>query len=140
MGYEILEHTADVGVRGTGPDLGAAFAEAARGMFSLMIDLRAVAPVRGVQVDLTADTLEGLLVAWLGELLAQKDIEGLVFSRFSATVTQGDGGWALRGQAHGEPLDVRRHQPGVEVKAATYYGVRVAYTSDQAVAQCVLDL
>lgn len=140
MAYEILEHTADVGVRGTGPDLATAFAEAARGMFSLMVALGAVAPMRTVQVDLTADSLEGLLVAWLGELLAQKDIEGLVFSRFCVAVLQGERGWMLRGQAHGEPLDVHRHQPGVEVKAATYYGVRVECTNDHAMVQCVLDL
>ncbi len=140
MAYEILEHTADVGVRGTGPDLGTAFAEAARGMFSLMVALRAVAPVHTVQVDLAATSLEGLLVAWLGELLAQKDIQRLVFSRFCVTVVQGERGWTLQGQASGEPLDIHRHEPGVEVKGATYYGVRVEYTNDHAMVQCVLDL
>lgn len=135
-----MEHTADAGVRGTGADVGEAFAEVARGMFSLMVDLEAVRPQRPVDIELEADNLEGLLVAWLGELLAQRDIQGMVFSRFAVRVAQADGGWKLKGQAFGELLDVRRHDPRVEVKAATYFGVRVEQERDRAVAQCVLDL
>jgi SHS2 domain-containing protein len=47
----------------------------------------------------------------------------------------------LEGKAWGEPVDVGRHQPAVEVKGATYTGLRVARENDGAwVAECVVDV
>ncbi len=140
MPFEILEHTADAGVRGSGTTLEEAFAEAARGMFSLMVDLEAVRPARDVRVELEEDSLENLLVSWLAELLAQRDIEGLVFSRFELRIEPTEGRWRLCAQAWGEPMDAARHRLQVEVKAATNYGVRVERVGDTVFAQCVLDL
>jgi SHS2 domain-containing protein len=38
-------------------------------------------------------------------------------------------------------LDIARHQPAVEVKGATYTGLRVAQTTDgQWVAECIVDV
>jgi len=140
MAFEVWEHIADAGVRGTGETLGEAFAEAARAMFSLMVDLQAVQPEGRVDIALTADGPEALLVAWLGELLAQRDIHGLMFARFEADLGQSADGWHLTGRAYGEPLDVERHDPRVEVKAATYHRVRVEHTNAGYVAECVVDL
>ncbi len=140
MAYEILEHTADAGVRGIGDTLEEAFCEAARATFSLMVDLERVEPRQEVELEVQADSLEGLLVAFLGELLAKRDIEGLVFSDFQVKIEKGDGDWRLTGKAWGEPLDPARHRPGVEVKAATYFGVKVERQGDRWIAQCVLDL
>lgn len=140
MPYEILDHTADAGVRGIGASLEEAFSEAARGTFSLMVDLSQVEPREEVELRVQADSLEGLLVAFLGELLALRDIEGLVFSKFEVKIGRVNGTWRLSGKAYGEPLDPARHRPGVEVKAATYYGVKVAKEGDHWIAQCVLDL
>ncbi len=140
MPYEILEHEADAGVRGIGETLEEAFCEAARGMFSLMVDIDAVRPERAVPVEVEAETLEVLFVSWLGELLALKDLEGMVFSRFEVRIERRDGTWVAKGKAWGEPLDPERHKPGVEVKAATYYGVRVGKANSHYIAQCVVDL
>jgi|Deesub1362B_J571_1020462.scaffolds.fasta_scaffold05654_3 SHS2 domain-containing protein len=140
MPYEILEHTADAGVRGIGSTLEEAFREAARATFSLMVDLPQVKPKQTVKLEVEADTLEGLLVAFLGELLARRDIEGLVFSDFRVRIEGGERRWRLAGEAYGEPLDPARHRPRVEVKAATYFGVEVRREGDRWIAQCVLDL
>ena len=140
MAYEILEHTADAGVLGIGNTLEEAFREAARGTFSLMVDLERVKPQQKVELEVQADSLEGLLVTFLGELLARRDIDGLVFSDFRVNIEEGKDGWRLTGKALGEPLDPVRHCPGVEVKAATYSGVRVERRGDQWIAQCVVDL
>jgi len=140
MPYEILEHEADAGVRGIGSSLEEAFCEAARGMFSLMVDLEEVRPERAVPVAVEAETLEVLFVSWLGELLALRDLRGMVFSQFEAKIKKADGGWALEGKAYGEPLDPARHKPAVEVKAATYYGVKVGKDDGRYIAQCVVDL
>jgi len=140
MPYEILDHEADAGVRGIGDTLEEAFCEAARGMFSLMVDIGAVRPERAVPVRVEAETLEVLFVSWLGELLALRDLEGMVFSRFEARISREGNRWILEGKAFGEPLDPQRHRPAVEVKAATYYGVKVGKENGRYIAQCVVDL
>lgn len=140
MPYEILDHVADAGVRGIGATLEEAFAEAARGMFSLMADLTAVRATRAVKIGVRADTLEGLLVSWLGELLTRRDTLGLMFSRFEARIEAEDGRWRLTGHAWGEKVTPERHRLGVEVKAATYFGVRVEKRTTDYIAQCVVDL
>lgn len=139
MPYEILDHEADAGVRGIGTTLEEAFAEAARGMFSLMADLDRVEERGEVTVEVRSDTLEGILVAWLGELLRERDVRGMLFSRFEVRIGEGGGERWLVGRAWGEPI-VPRHRLGVEVKAATYAGVRVGRRGDAYIAQCIVDL
>lgn len=141
MPYEILDHEADAGIRGLGHTLEEAFAEGARAMFALQVDLERVEPEEEVKVECQADTLEGLFVAWLGELLLQRDLTGLVFSQFEVKLEQQEGeSYRLSGRAWGERLDPERHLPKVEVKAATYSGLKIGKTDDHYYAQCVVDL
>ncbi len=122
MGYRTFEHTADVGIEAWGDDLGQAFVEAARGMFSLMVDLDAVVERVQRTQSVQAPDREGLLVSWLNELIGLVDAEGLVFKRFEVgPVTERE----LVARAYGEPLDAARHAPHLAVKAATYHGVSV---------------
>jgi len=143
MPFEILDHEADAGVRGLGRTVEEAFTEGARGMFSLMVELDRVRPEEEVEVACRADSLETLFVAWLGELLLERDLKGLVFSRFEVRISharEGDG-YHLQGRAWGEPLDPERHGVKVEVKAATYSGLKSGRTADGGYyVQCVVDL
>jgi SHS2 domain-containing protein len=109
-------------------------------MFSLMVDLGTVRLERGVPVVVEAETLEVLFVSWLGELLALRDLEGMVFSRFETKIKREGDRWVLEGKAYGEALDLERHKPAVEVKGATYYGVKVREEEGRYIAQCVVDL
>ena len=50
-------------------------------------------------------------------------------------------GQILEASAWGEPLDVVRHQPAVEVKGATYTGLLVMQTPEgRWIAECVVDV
>jgi len=140
MPIEYLDHTADVGLRATGRTIGEAFAEAARGLFGVMLDAARVDPSQEHHVFTHAATLEELLVAWLSDLLVQKDLTGLVFSRFAVDVRSEDGGFALRGTAIGEPLDVTRHRPGCEVKGISLLGLRVEEAGGEWTTECVFDV
>ena len=140
MAIEYLDHTADVGLLATGSTLEEAFEESARGLFGVMLDVASVEPLHDHDVFTHAATLEELLVAWLSDLLAQKDLSGLVFSRFGVHIRSEDGGFALRGKATGEPLDVKRHRPGCEVKGISLLGLRVEETCKHWTVQCVFDV
>ena len=122
--YEILEHTADVGLVAHGATLGAVFANAAAGMYALMVDPDTVQPHDERTVRIAGADGERLLVAWLLELLFLTDTEGLVFSTFRASVQPEalpGGLWWLDAQARGESFDPARHAQHVVIKAVTHH-------------------
>lgn len=122
VGYRIVEHTADVGVEAWGDSLPEAFEEAAKAMFSLMVDLDAVVERTERTRSVRASDREGLLVSWLNALIALVDAEGVVFRRFAVErLTDRE----LVATAYGEPLDPARHAPHLAVKAATHHAVSV---------------
>jgi len=140
MAFEYLDHVSDVCIRACGETLSDAFCEAARAMFNVMVDIDQVAPQVAVEVRVSARTPDLLLVEWLGRLLSEKDLSGLVFSQFSATIRQRGAEVALVGSARGEAFDAARHEPRTEVKGVTYAGLRVWEEDERFMAQCVLDV
>lgn len=114
--FELFEVTADVGVVARGPTPEAVLAEAARGMYAVMVELDGVREHESRVVDVRAADLDHLLERWLLELLFVTESEGLLFSRFDVTLG-GDG--TLHATVHGEPIDAERHALGPEVKAVT---------------------
>jgi SHS2 domain-containing protein len=120
--FEILNHTADVGIIAYGADMKQAFANMARGLFSLITDLDDVEEVIHRDTELTATDEESLLVEWLNELIYQFDTEGIVFKRFD--IIQLDS-TRLRARGYGEKVDKSRHKIKMGVKAATYHMLKV---------------
>ncbi len=140
MPFEYFEVTAEVGIRAWGSTLSEAFAEAARALFELMVDTKAVRPHKTLSVELSAESLELLLADWLNRLILERDRTGCVFSEFRVTVTSAAQGFTLTGEIAGESLDRARHDPRLDVKAATYNNLRVLQQLDRVCAECVLDI
>ena len=67
--YELIDHTADVGVKAYGESLEQAFENAAKAMFDIIADKSEIESVGQYDIVLEADDLEQLLVDWLSELL-----------------------------------------------------------------------
>ncbi len=120
--FEILNHTADVGIIAYGTDMNEAFANAAKGLFSLITDLDDVEEVTHRDIELTAPDQESLLVGWLNELIYLFDAENIVFKRFDITrLSQTQ----LRARSYGQKVDSSRHKLKTGVKAATYHMLKV---------------
>ena len=135
--YETFDHTADLGLRIRAPNLATLLVEAARALFSTIVeDLDTVEPKERIDIQLTEDDRAYLLFDWLKELLYRFDTEHRVFGRFEAQLTNGH----LKGTAWGEPLDRSRHQLSHEVKAITYHGLRVEQTSEGWLAEVIVDI
>jgi SHS2 domain-containing protein len=121
----VIPHTADVGIRVTGPDLVATFEEAGLAVAEIAADIGAGAPgaleSTGEPVELEAADLPALAFAWLNELIGLADIRGsLVRVDVAAVDPSPDGGWRLRGQAtFGDAT------PRLDIKSATYHGLVV---------------
>ena len=136
--YEIFEHTADLGLRVAAPDLEGLLTEAARGLFSIIVEnLDDVRPTRRVTFDIPGDDPPYLLFDWLAELLYLFDARHLVLRDFKVCIDAGEG---LRGEAWGEPLDRERHRLDHEVKAITYHELDVSRTENGWQAVVIVDI
>jgi SHS2 domain-containing protein len=135
--YDYFEHQADMGIEGRGPTLEEAFAQAARALFDLMMDIGRVRPLKRVSLRCQAHDQGELLIEWLNGLLAQADIQRLALGKFRVRLTEEN---RLEGSAWGEPFDPQRHHPKTEVKAATYAMLFIGQEEDEHVVRCVVDL
>ncbi len=132
-----FSHDADIGVRGVGPSIEAAFEQAALAMAAVITDPATIAPRQAIPVECYAPNAELLLVAWLNAIVFEMAVRGMLFSSFKVHID----GHRLRGTAAGEPLSVERHSPAVEVKGATL--TELAVVEDRPGewrAQCVVDV
>jgi SHS2 domain-containing protein len=122
--YEPLEHTAEAGIIARGATLSEAFANAAEGMYSLILELDGVAERESREVALEGESPEALLVDWLQELVFLTETEGLVFRRFAVDELSDT---RLRARAWGERFDPERHvSHNVMVKAVTQHLLEIA--------------
>jgi SHS2 domain-containing protein len=118
-GYELLEHTADVGIRARGPSLEAAFEQATQGLAEI---LGAPAPGSGepVPIEVAAGDPGGLLVDWLNEVLWLREVRQAAAVAGVRVDRVGDGTATGTITLAGGPA-----ADGTAVKAATYHRLRV---------------
>ena len=135
--WEHFTHGADIGVRGCAPTVAGAFEQAALAMSAVICDPSLVMQAGEVSVACEAPDAEYLLVDWLNAIVYEMATRNMLFSRFAVNI-EGD---TLSGRLWGEPVDVPRHQPAVEVKGATYTELKVFQNAQgEWVAQCVVDV
>ena len=120
--FEIINHTADVGIIAYGADIKQAFANAARALFNLITELGDIDEVLSRNIEVTAADEESLLVEWLNELIYQFDTENIIFKRFDITELDNT---RLRAKNYGEKVDSSRHKLKTGVKAATYHMLKI---------------
>ena len=137
MPFETFEHTADLGLRVRADDLNTLFAEAARGLFSMIVpDLDSVRPSQTVSISVPGELSELLLFDWLNELLYTYEVRHLLLCRFDVCFVQG----GLTATANGEPIDRARHVLDHEVKAITYHGLTLRQHAGHWLAEVIVDI
>lgn len=135
--YETFEHTADVGLRVQAEQLDRLFAEAGRGLFSLLVaNPEAIQPLMELRLKIAGQQLDELLFDWLDELLFRFDAEHLLLVEFDVHI-DAEG---LTATVRGEPVDPKRHQLEREIKAITYHGLKVQQHAGQWLAEVIVDL
>ncbi len=120
--FEIFDHTADIGIIAYGTDISELFANAALGLFNLMVDLDNLRENVEHVVQLSAEDKEALLVEWLNELIYIFDVERLAFKRFKIDELTDN---TLTAKCFGEKVDPQRHNIMREIKAATYHMLQI---------------
>ena len=118
-GFELLEHTADVGIRARGATLEEAFEQATLGLAEVQ-GAPAPGPGETVMVEVSAADPGGLLVDWLNEVLwlaetRQAALGGVRVERVGNGTARGSVTLSEGGPA----------PDGTFVKAVTYHRLRV---------------
>jgi SHS2 domain-containing protein len=121
--FEVIEHTADIGIKAYGKDLAELFINAAYGMASLITDLEKVSPKDSEDISLEAENKEELLVCWLNEIIYLSASQSMLFSKFEVSEIDER---HLKARIFGEELDITRHQIETEFKAATYHRLKIS--------------
>jgi protein archease len=119
-GFELLEHTADIGIRARGATLEEVFEHATEGLAEVLGALRPGGPGEVVAVEVSAPDPGGLLVDWLNEVLWLREVREAVVAGVRVERV-GDGaaaGSVLLARGGAEP-------DGTFVKAVTYHRLRV---------------
>ena len=135
--WEHFPHQADIGIRGLGSTKEQAFEQVALALTAVITDIDKVKPEQKVEITCQAADDELLLLDWLNGLLYEMDIYKMLFSRFDVHIDKNK----LSATAWGQKMDISRHRPAVEVKAATYSGLSVRQDENGTwIAQCVVDV
>ncbi len=134
--WEHFPHAADIGIRGYGSDQAKAYEQAALALTAVITDPADITPASVVDIRCEAPDKELLLVDWLNALIYEMATRHMLFSHFEVRLKDGQ----LDGRAWGEPVDIHRHHPRVEIKGATYTELHVNRTEQGWLAQCVVDV
>lgn len=135
--WEHVEHQADIGVRGRGATMAEAFEQAAIALTAVVTDPALVRPDTAVPIRCEAPAPDLLLVDWLSSVIYEMAARRMLFARYAVCLD----GSRLDATAWGEPVEPSRHDPAVEVKGASYSGLRVAREPGGTwVAECVVDV
>ena len=134
--WEHFPHEADMGLRGIASTKSETFEQAALATTAVVTD--PVTPEAGEAVEVRCDAPDDelLLVDWFNALVFEMVTRRWQIGRLQVRIDH----HRLSATGWGEPIDRERHQPGVEIKGATYTALRVAQENGHWIAQTVVDV
>jgi SHS2 domain-containing protein len=135
--FEIIDHTADIGIVAYGADIKQVFANAALGLFNLMADLDNLKEDVKREIELSAEDVEVLLVEWLNELIYISEVEHIIFKRFEINELSNT---QLKATCFGEKIKPGQHRLKREIKAATYHMLRLNKEDGSYKVQIIFDI
>ncbi|HEU16904.1 MAG TPA: archease [Nitrososphaeria archaeon] len=136
--YRELPHMSDALMEAYGRTMPEVFANAARAMMSIMLDVRRVRGALEERCEVQGYDVENLLYNWLECVLNKLQVDGNAFTRFR--IDMDDRGTGLSAIMKGERYDPSRHGMGREVKAVTYHMMSVGRRDGLYYARFLLDL
>jgi SHS2 domain-containing protein len=135
--FDIIDHTADVGIIAYGADFKQLFSNAALALVSLITDAQNIEERLEHYVEINSESRDDLLVGWLNELVYLFDAEHLLFNRFDVESLDNN---QLKATCYGEKFNPSKHRIKMGIKAATYYMLEVTGDSRGYRAQVIFDV
>jgi SHS2 domain-containing protein len=131
-----IDHSGDVGIEARGRNVSELLTNATLGLFSLLYRGE-VRPVVERVVRVESNSLEDLIVDWLGEVIAIGNAHG---EMYQSVIVHDVDQLSAEGVLAGEPVDRDKHDLRFDVKAATYHALSVTKDDQGLRARVILDL
>lgn len=146
--YELIDHTADLGILVVGDDLNHLFANAANALSDIITDNPQVRDVETKEIIVTGIDLEQLMINWLQEVIYYYEVYSFLFKEFDVheittskhEKTSPSTSLTIKAIGSGEIFDYERHTILTEVKAATYHQIEVKENNGKWQARIIFDL
>ena len=135
--FEVIDHTADIGIIVYGANIAHLFSNAASALFSLIAEPESITERLHRYTKVTAENSENLLVAWLNELIYLFDAEHLLFNRFQINNLNNN---QLMAICYGETINPQKHRLKKYIKAATYHKLQIKGCSSGYKVQIIFDM
>ena len=135
--YEIIDHTADLGIIVKGPDVEQLFIRAALAMTELMVKGDSSDIVSTSEVVVQGEDFPDLMVRWLGEILYLFEGEDLIVHSIEI---KSIGPMQLQATLTLSSFEPERHQVLREIKAVTYHGISVGKANSGWEARVIFDI
>ncbi len=135
--YEFINHTADLGIKLREESLTRLFASAGYALFDIILQISQVQPKKSLDIHVSGEEIESILVDWLRELLFKFNMDRWVLKEFDIRKIDKSG---LQAVVKGEIFDPSRHSLKTEIKAVTYHGLEVNRKNDGWEAQIIFDI
>ena len=135
--FEIIDHTADIGIIAYGTNIKELFSNVALALFSLITHPEDVKGESHLHVEINSKDISSLLVEWLNELIYLFDVNHILLNRFDIKTLSHN---RLKATCYGDKFNPSRHKLKIAVKAATYHMLSLDKDSDGYKAQVILDI
>ena len=119
-----MDHATDAFLEVTGKDLKEAFSVTADAVINITLDQDKVEEKEKKEFSAQGKDLDYLLFSWLEELTFVLITDGFAIKRIEFDILQKDG-YQIQAIAYGEPLDFKKHNFKVEIKAPTFYEMKI---------------
>ena len=138
--FEILEHTADIGIKAYGKTKREVFINSAKGMFEIIAGENKNPKENFYdKIKLEADNLEGLLFAWLNELLYIGETRLVILNKFRIKELSD---FQIKAEVGGTKINPPSVKIEKEIKAVTYHRLEIKKDEESGLwsAQVIFDI
>lgn len=136
MSYEVMDVSADIGLRAKGDSLQDCFKNAGLGLYSLITDPQQLHITESRQIKIEADSVEDLLVSYLNELIFLFDTEGFIGKDIEIEIKN----HSLNAKVYGEIFQPQKHEQKLLIKAATYHNLVLKKQNNLWIAEIIFDI
>lgn len=134
MSYRFLDHATDAIIEITAKNLKEALSVTSDAVTNLTLDQDKVDEQKEIEFSAKGKDLRYLLFSWIEEITFVLITEGFAIKRLDLEIEEREEGkedrYKITAKAFGEPLDFKKHNFKVEIKAPTFYDMEIKESDD----------
>ncbi len=124
MSYKLLDHATDAIIEVTASDLPEAFLTAANSVVETTLDRNTVEEKEEMVIKVQGKDLRYLLFNWLEAVIYQLITDGFAIKRIQLDLQKNEE-YEISATSYGEPIDLKKHNFKVEIKAPTFHEMEI---------------